>query len=781
MSERKVWLIHAQAAAALAHIGSNVFDALVTDPPAGVDFMQKDWDAAEGGREGFIRDLTEVFRETLRVLKPGAHGLVWALPRTSHWTATALEDAGFQIRDRIHDLTATDAALTAFMASLDEGQQDALVRLLESQTSPILHHLFLSGMPKGQGDIRRVLDRHFCTLPGKHCDKNLPRNPGPEDHLCPPSNEPLALAREGWSTGLKPTVEHWILVRKPLEGTQAKNQARGRADTDARWPRHAVLTHAAACREGACVLACPVALLDAQAGVRTSGANNVKRASSAGREGNTGPALGAENRREGQAMIAYGDTGAASRMFNQFQHDVLYAPKASVAEKERGLEAVVGRLMDTGRVEGSLGGNNPRNRGGKKRKNTHPCLPPGELVLTDAGWREIQTLSVGDMVYTNAGKYEPIADVSSHVLGDDRVYRLRVDGDTRTTRATGNHPFLVWIPERKGNTILGGRTAWLPAEEVRPGHYLMTPVWSSVSEESPYSLDYWWAAGLWLAEGSVSGSSNGQEYPAFSLHCEETDLVERLRSVWSSVRTYAKNRQGMTAVAMGPEPRAAVQHFRSLLGTGAREKHLSREVLSLPLPALRSFLDGYLAGDGATIRGRCRVKTASRRLAADLALAFPRAGYRCSLYWYDGVSGKVIDGRQIKDNGHWHLYLGDPAADKHKTKPLFLNHAGLEYTLRRVKSADVEPYAGLVWNLTMAGSPTFQTVVGMSHNTVKPIALMRHIIRMVTPPGGSVLDPYAGTGTTLIAARAEGCSAVGIERELEYVEIGQNRLRASVP
>ena len=80
---------------------SDSIDSMVTDPPAGISFMGKDWDKDRGGRDGWILWISEIFAECLRVLKPGAHGLVWALPRTSHWTATALEDAGFQIRDVI--------------------------------------------------------------------------------------------------------------------------------------------------------------------------------------------------------------------------------------------------------------------------------------------------------------------------------------------------------------------------------------------------------------------------------------------------------------------------------------------------------------------------------------------------------------------------------------------------------------------------------------------------------------------------------------------------------
>ena len=67
---------------------------------------------------------------------------------------------------------------------------------------------------------------------------------------------------------------------------------------------------------------------------------------------------------------------------------------------------------------------------------------------------------------------------------------------------------------------------------------------------------------------------------------------------------------------------------------------------------------------------------------------------------------------------------------------------------------------------------------GNTHPTVKPLALMAYLVRLVTPPGGVVLDPFAGSGTTLIAARNEGLSAIGIEAEAEYIEIIQRRLDA---
>jgi DNA methylase len=75
-------------------------DALVTDPPSGTGFMNKSWDSFKS-RDAFVDFLGLRLAECRRVCRPGAVGLVWALPRTSHWTALAIEEAGWIIEDRI--------------------------------------------------------------------------------------------------------------------------------------------------------------------------------------------------------------------------------------------------------------------------------------------------------------------------------------------------------------------------------------------------------------------------------------------------------------------------------------------------------------------------------------------------------------------------------------------------------------------------------------------------------------------------------------------------------
>lgn len=64
------------------------------------------------------------------------------------------------------------------------------------------------------------------------------------------------------------------------------------------------------------------------------------------------------------------------------------------------------------------------------------------------------------------------------------------------------------------------------------------------------------------------------------------------------------------------------------------------------------------------------------------------------------------------------------------------------------------------------------------HPTVKPTDLMRYLCRLVTPPGGVVLDPFMGSGSTGKAARLEGFQFIGIEREEEYLEIARARINA---
>lgn len=184
--------------------------SFVTDPPAGIKFMGHAWDDSAGGRTAWVTWATTCFTGAFRALKPGAYGLVWALPRRSHWTAWALESAGFEVLD-------------------------------------VVHHLFGEGWPKNRdlsvaldkeaGAVRPVIGVKNNTYDGATRKPETHSNPAADSsfgkwglnktpHGLPLTAPVTAAAKQwsGWGTALKPAVEQWILVRKPItEKTLAAN------------------------------------------------------------------------------------------------------------------------------------------------------------------------------------------------------------------------------------------------------------------------------------------------------------------------------------------------------------------------------------------------------------------------------------------------------------------------------------------------------------------------------------------------------------------------------
>jgi len=196
----RVTLYKGDNAFVLPQLEDNSIDAIITDPPAGIAFMGKDWDKNKGGRDVWIAWMEEVAIQCLRVIKPGGHALVWAIPRTSHWTATAWENAGWEVRDKVY-------------------------------------HAFASGFPKGL-NIGKAIDRHLGAEREIirenrwiHVMGNRPKDDttqvygrGQTDNKYDTAPAtPQSQQWEGWNTTLKPAIEEWIMFRKPTEGTIVEN------------------------------------------------------------------------------------------------------------------------------------------------------------------------------------------------------------------------------------------------------------------------------------------------------------------------------------------------------------------------------------------------------------------------------------------------------------------------------------------------------------------------------------------------------------------------------
>lgn len=399
-------------------LGENSVHGMVTDPPAGISFMNKEWDT----HDNFIPWMTEVMRECLRVLKPGAHALVWAIPRTSHWTATAVENAGFEIRD-------------------------------------VVTHLFGSGFPKSL-DISKAIDKqagaerqvigfnpnHRQTAEGGvHETGTMCGEPhtGGGAITAPATDD--AKKWQGFGTALKPAAEFWILARKPLsektvasnvlkhgtgglnidgcrieseanrptglkkDGTRSQNKevygdyhpetiVGERTTNLGRFPANLVLSHTEECYDAVppdsegkacdayCSPDCAVAELDRQSGVLDSGgpSRNPEKYKDRYHDKADKQGLNTHGKYNKKELIGYADKGGASRFF--------YVAKASTSEKNKGLETNEAVTVDDGRDKSI---DNPFQRGETLRKNSHPTVkavklmrylcrlitPPGGVIL----------------------------------------------------------------------------------------------------------------------------------------------------------------------------------------------------------------------------------------------------------------------------------------------------------------------------------------------------------------------------------------------------------------
>ena len=325
--DERVTLWHGDCLDVLPALPDASVDSVVTDPPYELGFMGKGWDAT-----GIAYNVT-VWRECLRVLKPGGHLLAFGGTRTWHRLAVAIEDAGFEVRDSIAWLYSQGFPKSLNVSkAIDKaaGAEREVVgtQLLRGTAASSSAHIGNLAGGTGVGAKRSI-------------DITAPATPDAERW-------------QGWGTALKPAFEPVVVARKPLQGTVAANvlawgtgalnidatristdedrrrNARGgdnglngegtfrirerRADdqplTAGRWPANVVLDGRAA------------AELDRQSGTLASGANPTRRGSDKFRE-----AYG-DFKGQAECTPARGaDTGGASRFF--------YVAKAPTSERPR--------------------------------------------------------------------------------------------------------------------------------------------------------------------------------------------------------------------------------------------------------------------------------------------------------------------------------------------------------------------------------------------------------------------------------------------------------------
>ena len=358
------YIINGDSLQELKKLPDNSIDSVVTDPPYELGFMGKSWDNTG------IANNVELWEEVLRVLKPGGHMLAFSGTRTYHRMVSAIEDAGFEIRDMIN-------------------------------------WTYGSGFPKNH-DISKAIEKKKGVKPigkkpayGAIANRELIDERGWNNInnalIMPETQTEEAKQWQGFGTALKPSHEPIVLARKPVEGTIADNVLTygtgainidgSRVDTNGekldvggrgkhnrgegygfqpmgdyeipegqgRYPANTIL---AADKEVAALFPNSKAGSYKGEGSKSGGIWQESTGKPAGRE--------------------YGDEGSAARFFQQIEYDpIIYQAKASKKERNKGLDDFEPQAVNDGREKDI---DNPYQRGTTPRKNTHPTVKPIKLM-----------------------------------------------------------------------------------------------------------------------------------------------------------------------------------------------------------------------------------------------------------------------------------------------------------------------------------------------------------------------------------------------------------------
>jgi DNA modification methylase len=179
----------------LKELDDNSIDSIVTDPPYGLSFMGKKWD--------YDVPSQQIWKECMRVLKPGGHLLAFAGSRTYHRMAVRIEDAGFEIRDQIMWIYGS-----GFPKSHNIGK--AVDEKL-GNTREIIGE-------KHRGDVQKAKQNGSGYL-ADPANRNNTKQFGYGTEIITKGNTEW----EGWGTALKPAHEPIVMARKPFSGTVADN------------------------------------------------------------------------------------------------------------------------------------------------------------------------------------------------------------------------------------------------------------------------------------------------------------------------------------------------------------------------------------------------------------------------------------------------------------------------------------------------------------------------------------------------------------------------------
>jgi DNA modification methylase len=393
----------------------------------------------------------------------------------------------------------------------------------------------------------------------------------------------------------------------------------------------------------------------------------------------------------------------------------------------------------------------------------HICLARGSLVLTKDGYREIQTITPGDLVLTHKGRWRPVLAVQN--TGVNQVVKVRAQGVHDLT-VTPSHK--LWArtsngKARKKDAAKLSSPEWVEAQYLA-GAYVNAKL-PAVETPTNDNLLHWWIVGRWLADGHID--------------------ARNVAHISCGPKKFHYFMEKVGKIAGTPQKRTAYQvplkdadyKMRTILeqcGKGASQKHLPPEAYTLPIEYASALLDGYLAGDGhyQPKRKRWYASSVSKELLLGISVLVQRVtGEIASLHAGRGPRQHVIDGRTVDAKQEWILSWGGVS---HSFS--FLSDDGAWKKVKSITKAE----AIETWNLRVEEDESYTAEGCIVKNCPLQLDVIERCITLWSNPGDLVLSPFAGIGSEGYQALKMGRRFVGAELKDSYFEVAVRNLQAAV-
>jgi len=704
----------------LKTLEENSVDSICCDPPYGLSFMGKKWD--------YDVPKVELWKEAIRVLKPGGHALVACGTRTQHRMAVNIEDAGFEIRDSIEFLYDANVPFQELCKTLSPEQLKLMVMALGNDSTVI--YAYGSGFPKShnlgksvdklQGNEREVTGdnpNHRPNSPKDNAKGDF--NPNSEGNKIITKN---SSPYEGWGTALKPAHENWIMARKPLsESTIAENVLRwqtGGINIDAtRIPSYTngdnseniVLSHKLFELRGklhTLLLSCEVGKKDCP--IPSSADGYV------------------QSWKELQDCLAYCST--CRGLYDELSPLFLKGDQVSVQQLHDVHGGISHYLQEQ---NGNLSG-----QGIDHPANLDDFLQLILLYLNDT------TLYIKKQEITgwSGGKRRGNTGVTAGASNGGKQGGFNYGGgEARPTQGRfpanlildGSDEVVGLFPESKsGNGKAttyekeGGQ--WGKGKQIRNADFGDSGSASRFFKTCPYE------EGEGASFAYFPKASKKERYVYLTCNCQTVKL-----------ESWPKQDQNLNEQTGGTSPEADTYDEQSEVGL------FSNTSISGKKKTEKSLSDTH------------SITSTTSKQTTDSAIS---------------SSSMPLNTSESTEDVNLEMENGGSLAQSVK------NSSKLQPTTGISPQKDGH-CTGVVVPATLAGSYRKSVCVDCGsevrhngHPTQKPTSLMRYLVRLVTPKGGTVLDPFTGSGSTGKACVLEGFDFIGIELEADYCKIAEARI-----